>query len=101
MDWRPEGLFEDRVFASTDLIPDSVAMKIQNAMNENSEESSSAHFDKTMIDIIGCFIFKKITLDHFNSIFGAFEFSKKLVAMTAIADALWFWGTQVAPNQVE
>jgi hypothetical protein len=96
MDWRSEILLQDNILSAQDAVPEGILNEVRDAVNSYNSYHSENKLDAILIDLIGCILYKKLTMEHLSAIFATSDSTKNEFVMNAIADALWFWGTQVS-----
>ena len=79
-------------------MPDSVRSRFRESYQSSISgvvAPGCADFDEVLLELVGSVVNSKLTILHAVSLLMSINFTDSTQVMTALADSLWFWGTQV------
>lgn len=95
-------LTDGNVIALGGPMPDSIRSRFresyQNAADGIASDSVS-DFDEVLLELVGSVVNAKMTILHAVALLLSINFLESPEVMKALADSLWFWGTQVRLKQ--
>ena len=88
----------DTAVVSGGQMPDSVRSRFRESYQSSVigvTATGSIDFDEALLELVGSVVNSKLTILHAVSLLMSINFTESDQVMTALADSLWFWGTQV------
>ena len=79
-------------------MPDSVRFRFRESYQNSVSGAVSpgcSDFDEVLLELVGSVVNSKLTILHAVSLLMSINFTDSAQVMIALADSLWFWGTQV------
>jgi hypothetical protein len=95
-------LTDGNVIALGGPMPDSIRSRFRESYQNAADginSDSVADFDEVLLELVGSVVNAKMTILHAVALLLSINFSESPEVMRALADSLWFWGTQVSLEQ--
>ena len=84
-------------------MPDSVRSRFRESYQSSVDGVAvpgSIDFDEVLLELVGSVVNSRLTILHAVSLLLSINFTESVHVMTALADSLWFWGTQVSCRSI-
>lgn len=91
-------LTDDNSIKLGNQLPDSVRSRFRESYQnlvDGTSSTTAADFDEILLELVGDVVNSKLTILHAIGLLLTINFTDSMQVMKALADALWFWSTQV------